>query len=123
MHRFAGRPVLLGDGIKIPKSRRKMPAVNLQRSGSHLISRARRSSAAYQPMPVNHAPRGRGRSRTFGLRFKIELSFKQALRVIGVYADHFWMRSMPKIARASQGSLECGTHKSTTTLPGENSRD
>ena len=27
LHRFAGRPVLLGDGIKIPKSGRKMPAV------------------------------------------------------------------------------------------------
>ena len=26
VHRFAGRPVLLGDGIKIPKSGRKMPA-------------------------------------------------------------------------------------------------
>ena len=29
VHRFAGRPVLLGDGIKIPKSGRKMPAVRL----------------------------------------------------------------------------------------------
>ena len=29
VHRFAGRPVLLGDGIKIPKSGRKMPAVKL----------------------------------------------------------------------------------------------
>ena len=270
VHRFAGRPVLLGDGIKIPKSGRKMPAVkllhqesegntkpeyimghsiqvlsvlvaagasffavplagrihegvkftnrdqktlpekfadlldslgiagpfylvadayyackqvilHLQRSGSHLISRVRRSTTAYQPMPVDHAPRGRGRPRTYGqkiklwdlfdsptqawqsadspvygergvtlrfccldllwrpvqrlvrfvlvdhptrgrmiligtdllmpaidiirlygLRFKIELSFKQALRVIGVYAYHFWMRSMPKIARASR---------------------
>lgn len=27
IYRFAGRPVLLGDGIKIPKSGRKMPAV------------------------------------------------------------------------------------------------
>ena len=27
VHRCAGRPVLLGDGIKIPKSGRKMPAV------------------------------------------------------------------------------------------------
>ena len=39
--------------------------------------------------------------RLYGLRFKIELSFKQALRVLGVYAYHFWMRAMPKIARAS----------------------
>jgi DDE superfamily endonuclease len=29
VHRFAGRPVLLGDGIKIPKSGRRMPAVKL----------------------------------------------------------------------------------------------
>lgn len=37
----------------------------------------------------------------YGLRFKIELSFKQALRVLGVYAYHFWMSSMDKIARGS----------------------
>jgi hypothetical protein len=269
VHRFAGRPVLLGDGIKIPKSGRKMPAVKLlhqesenntkpeyimghsiqvisvlaaagasffavplagrihegvkftnrdqktlpqkfgdlldslavgepfylvadayyacqqvvlrlQRSGSYLISRVRRSTSAYQPVPVASAPRKRGRPlfygqkiklwklfdsptqvwqcadspvygergltirfacldlvwrplrqlvrfvlvdhptrgrmilistdllmpaidiiRLYGLRFKIELSFKQALRVLGVYAYHFWMRAMPKIARAS----------------------
>ena len=29
VHRFDGRPVLLGDGIKIPKSGRRMPAVKL----------------------------------------------------------------------------------------------
>ena len=269
VHRFAGRPVLLGDGIKIPKSGRKMPGVKhlhqesegntkpefimghsiqviamlvaagksffavplagrihegvkftnrdqrtlpekfaalleslgiaepfylvadayyacqqvvvrLQRSGSHLISRVRRSTSAYVPVPVDIGPRKRGRPRLYGqkiklwtlfdspaqawqyaqspvygergvtiqfvcldlvwrplrqlvrfvlvdhptrgrmiliatdwlmppidiirlygLRFKIELSFKQALRVIGVYAYHFWMRAMPKIARAS----------------------
>ena len=269
VHRLAGRPVLLGDGIKIPKSGRKMPAVKhlhqesegntkpeyimghsiqvismlvaadtsffavplagrihegvkftnrdqrtlptkfanlldslaiaepiylvadayyacqqialpLQRNGSHLISRVRRSTAAYQPAPVDRGPRRRGRPRLYGqkvklwdlfdspaqawqaadspvygecgvtlrflcldllwrplrqlvrfvlvdhptrgrmilittalsmpaidvirlygLRFKIELSFKQALRVLGVYAYHFWMRAMPKIKRPS----------------------
>jgi len=30
--------------------------------------------------------------RIYGLRFKIELSFKQALRIIGAYSYHFWMR-------------------------------
>jgi len=30
----------------------------------------------------------------YGLRFKIEVSFKQALHTIGTYAYHFWMRSM-----------------------------
>ena len=37
--------------------------------------------------------------RLYGVRFKIELSFKRALRVLGVYAYHFRMRAMPKIAR------------------------
>ncbi|MCA1851933.1 MAG: IS4 family transposase, partial [Beggiatoa sp.] len=40
--------------------------------------------------------------RLYGLRFKIELSFKQALRVLAVYAYHFWMSSMDKIARGSR---------------------
>jgi len=269
VHRLGGRPVLLGDGIKIPKSGRKMPAVKhlhqesegntkpeyimghsiqvismlvaadtsffavplagrihegvkftnrdkrtlpdkfaalldslaiaepiylvadayyacqqialpLQRTGSHLISRVRRNTVAYQPVPVGPGPRRRGRPRRYGqklklwdlfdcpaqawqsaaspvygernvtlrflcldllwrplrqlvrfvlvdhptrgrmiliathlsmpaidvirlygLRFKIELSFKQALRVLGVYAYHFWMRAMPKITRCS----------------------
>jgi hypothetical protein len=39
--------------------------------------------------------------RLYGLRFKIELSFKQALRVLGAYAYHFWLRLMPKISRGS----------------------
>ncbi len=269
VHRLAGRPVLVGDGIKIPKAGRKMPAVKhlhqesagntkpeyimghsiqvlsllvaagtsffavplvgrihegvkftnrdqrtlptkfanlldalaiaepiylvadayyacqqivlrLQRSGSHLISRVRRSTAAYLPVPPAQGPRRRGRPRLYGqkvklwdwfgdpaqawqsapspvygergvtlrflcldllwrplrqlarfvlvdhptrgrmilistdlampaidiirlygLRFKIELSFKQALRVLGVYAYHFWMRAMSKTARGS----------------------
>jgi len=37
----------------------------------------------------------------YGLRFKIELSFKQALRVIGVYSYHFWMSGMKRISRNS----------------------
>lgn len=37
----------------------------------------------------------------YGLRYKIELSFKQALRVVGVYTYHFWMMSMDKISRRS----------------------
>ena len=39
--------------------------------------------------------------RIYGLRFKIELSFKQALRVVGAYADHFWMAAMTPIGRKS----------------------
>jgi len=271
LHRFAGRPVLLGDGIKIPKTGRRMPAVKLlhqagesntkptyimghsvqvvsvlvaaadsfvavplagrihegvkftnrdhrtlpskccdlleglalgepfyfvadayygcktvaQRlrgSGSHLISRVRRTAVAYLPAPtptgrrkrgrprlygkliklwalfdsqqepwqetkspvygerdvkirylsrdliwrpvrtlvrfvlVDHPARGRSifittdlnlapieAIRLYGLRFKIELSFKHALRVLGAYAYHFWLPAMPKISRG------CGT--------------
>jgi len=40
--------------------------------------------------------------RLYGLRFKIELSFKQALRVVGSYAYHFWMRRMVPIRRGSK---------------------
>ncbi len=39
--------------------------------------------------------------RIYGLRFKIEVSFKQALRVIGTYAYHFWMAAMTPLRRAS----------------------
>lgn len=37
----------------------------------------------------------------YGLRFKIEVSFKQALRVIGTFAYHFWMAAMTPIRRKS----------------------
>ena len=39
--------------------------------------------------------------RIYSLRFKIELAFKHALRVIGVYAYHFWMAAMTPIGRVS----------------------
>ena len=39
--------------------------------------------------------------RLYGLRFKIEHSFKQALRVLGTYAYHFWMKKMNPIRRRS----------------------
>jgi hypothetical protein len=39
--------------------------------------------------------------RIYGLRFKIEVSFKQALRVIGAYAYHFWMAAMTPLRRVS----------------------
>ena len=37
--------------------------------------------------------------RLYGLRFKIELSFKQAVRTIGAYAYHFWMSNMKPLKR------------------------
>ena len=39
--------------------------------------------------------------RLYGLRFKIELSFKQAVRTLGAYSYHFWMSTMNKIAARS----------------------
>jgi len=39
--------------------------------------------------------------RLYGLRFKIELSFKQAVRTLGAYGYHFWMRTMDKIGSRS----------------------
>lgn len=39
--------------------------------------------------------------RIYGLRFKIEVSFKQALHVIGAYAYHFWMATMTPLRRVS----------------------
>lgn len=35
--------------------------------------------------------------RLYGLRFKIEVSFKQAINTIGTYAYHFWMMDMKPI--------------------------
>jgi len=37
--------------------------------------------------------------RLYGLRFKIEVSFKQAVRTIGAYAYHFWMSDMKPLRR------------------------
>jgi hypothetical protein len=39
--------------------------------------------------------------RLYGYRFKIEVSFKQAIHTMGTYAYHFWMRPMKKIGRRS----------------------
>jgi hypothetical protein len=37
----------------------------------------------------------------YGHRFKIELAFRHALRVVGTYAYHFWMRAMTPLRRVS----------------------
>lgn len=39
--------------------------------------------------------------RLYSLRFKIEVSFKQAVRTIGAYGYHFWMKPMKPIKRYS----------------------
>lgn len=37
----------------------------------------------------------------YSLRFRIELSFRQAIHTIGTYAYHFWMKAMTPISRGS----------------------
>ena len=37
--------------------------------------------------------------RLYGLRFKIEHSFKQAVRVVGTFTYHFWMSKMKRLRR------------------------
>lgn len=39
--------------------------------------------------------------RLYGWRFKIEVSFKQAIHTVGAYAYHFWMAEMTPIHRGS----------------------
>ncbi len=44
--------------------------------------------------------------RLYSLRFKIELSFKQAIHVVGAYAYHFWMATMkPRPRKAGNQHL------------------
>jgi len=50
--------------------------------------------------------------RLYGLRFKIELSFKQAVRTVGAYAYHFWMRDMkPRRRRSGNQHLHMETQR------------
>ncbi len=37
----------------------------------------------------------------YGLRFKIEFTFKQSVRVVGAFSYHFWMKNMTPIKRRS----------------------
>jgi hypothetical protein len=39
--------------------------------------------------------------RTYGLRFKIEFTFKQAIHQIGLFSYHFWMKAMTPLKRGS----------------------
>lgn len=39
--------------------------------------------------------------RLYGLRFKIEHAFKQAVHVVGAFSYHFWMRAMKPLKRRS----------------------
>lgn len=46
--------------------------------------------------------------RLYGLRFKIELTFKQSIRVLGAYSYRFWMKKMHPTKR---GALDVALHK------------
>ena len=37
----------------------------------------------------------------YGLRFKIEHTFKQAVRLIGTFSYHFWMKDMKPLRRGN----------------------
>lgn len=46
--------------------------------------------------------------RLYGIRFKIEVSFKQAIHTLGTYAYHFWMAPMkPRPQRSGNQYLHC----------------
>jgi hypothetical protein len=38
----------------------------------------------------------------YALRFKIEITFRQAIHTVGTFAYHFWMRDMTPIPRGSK---------------------
>jgi len=50
--------------------------------------------------------------RIYGLRFKIEVAFKQAIHTIGTYAYHFWMKMMKPLPRKSGNQY---LHRTTKT--------
>ena len=56
--------------------------------------------------------------RLYGLRFKVELSFKQAVHQIGTFAYHFWMFDM-KPRRRNDGNqyLHRASPNPTATMP------
>jgi len=48
--------------------------------------------------------------RLYGLRCKIEYAFKQAIRTLGAFAYHFWMKAMNPVKRGSGNQY---THRET----------
>jgi len=46
----------------------------------------------------------------YGMRFRIELAFKQAIYLVGAFSYHLWMKTMERIKRCSSGQY---LHKKT----------
>ena len=56
--------------------------------------------------------------RLYGLRFKIEHTFKQAVRLIGSFSYHFWMSDMKPHAAARAISISIARRPNTATPSG-----
>jgi hypothetical protein len=120
-----GRPKKYGEKIKLKTLFDDLDAFHIIESpvyGEKNISIQYRVSQLYwrsagmivQIVHVIHPKRGRIMLMTtdlslspidliilYALRYKIELSFKQALHVLGTYAYHFWMKTMTPVSRHS----------------------
>jgi hypothetical protein len=82
IHRVNGRPVLLGDGLKIPKRGRKTPAVKLRHPVSDCNTKPEyimghcKTCVAFEPIPPAPGERKRGRPRLSGPRIHLFTLFE-----------------------------------------------
>jgi len=65
------------------------------RDSSRSCTRLAESAYSCRPTPLSAADI----IRLYGLRFKIEHTFKQAVHSIGTFAYHFWMKEMKPLRR------------------------
>jgi hypothetical protein len=123
--RKRGRPRLYGTKLKLNslfKDSKTMPSAASPVYGEHNVTiRFRVCDLLWRPagrlvrfVAVVHPSRGAcllmctdltlsatDIIRLYGLRFKIEFSFKQAVRLIGSFAYHFWMQDMKPLRRGN----------------------